>query len=79
MTKELKEETKEMINSLSTSPDFLASLQSCIDHWKKTEEENNEVNFVQLCLYMFCQGYLSGLDYKELKDKLRPLDLRPYM
>ena len=75
----IKEETKEIIECLSTSPEFLSALQSCIDHWKEAEQENNNVNFPQLCFYMFCQGYLSCLDYKELRNKLKPFDLKPYM
>lgn len=74
-----EEEIKELFKGLSTSPDFFAALQSCIDHWKESESENNEVNFAQLSLYMFCQGYLSCMDYKELREKLRPFDLKSYM
>ncbi len=74
-----EKEIKEIIKSLSTSPDFLSALQSCVNHWKESESENNEVNWAQLSLYMFCQGYLSCLEYKDLREKLRPYDLKTYM
>lgn len=75
----IEEEKKEIIKALSSSPDFLSSLQSCVDHWKESESQNNEANFAQLSLYMFCQGYLSCLEYKDLREKLKPFDLNPYM
>lgn len=64
-----EEETKEIISALATSPDFIAALQSCIDRWKKVK--TLEVNSVDISFFMFCEGYLSCLNYMETKDKLR--------
>lgn len=70
-----EKETKEIMNGLATSPDFLAALESCLERWKAAKDE--EVNAVDVSFYMFCEGYLSCLDYMEVKDKLRSYKYEP--
>lgn len=70
-----EEEIKEIMKALATSPDFLAALESCWDRFKKVTDE--EVNAVDVSFYMFCEGYLSCLDYVEVKDKLRAFKYEP--
>lgn len=70
-----EDETKEIMKHLATSPDFLAALESCLERWQKVKDE--EVNAVDVSFYMFCEGYLSCLNYMRVKDKQRPFKYEP--
>ena len=57
---------KNLMERLSTTPDFLSSLAHCIEH---IEEEGVDIR--SIALFFYSQGYISHLEYQENKDKFR--------
>jgi hypothetical protein len=63
-----EEEKKEIIKGLFTSPDFLGALETYLEIYEKVN--NKYENLVTLSFSMFCEGYLSCLNYMDIKDKV---------
>lgn len=61
-------EIEQLMIKLSTSPDFLQALQTCLtkDEFKNFSCEDNTINKLVLC---FTQGYMAALEFMESTQK----------
>lgn len=69
----ISEETKQLMDGLATSPDFISAFEYFLEQLNKP----GEVKLFPLALFMFSIGYQSCLEFLEREKKFRSFKYDP--